>query len=315
MVVEQDPGTPRSGEWDALIGELHAMRTSVGDPSFGEIARRIGEHRMEQGASQHAAHVAKSTVHDSFRMGRSRINLSLVKEIVRALGADESTVDQWLRQKAAASSAPSPAPEARPSEPAPVTRTQVVLLLSGCVVLNLLGRVTVDFLDLPIYLDMVGTAIAAIALGPWRGALVGGTTNVIGIIGSGLVSLPFALVNIAGALVWGYGIQKFRMGRSLPRFFLLNLLVAGVCTLLAVPLIVFVYGGSIGQGHDITDTFYDLTHTLLLAVGLSNILTSVADKLIAGFVALVVISSLPAVLRSGVPLLPASPNDRPDSRQ
>ncbi len=112
------------------------------------------------------------------------------------------------------------------------------------------------------------------------------------------MSAPFALVNIAGALVWGYGVRRWGLGRDLPRFFLLNVLVAVVCTLVSVPLLMVLFEGSVGAGQDtITQTFFDLGHVLVVAVGFSNMLTSLVDKLISGFLALVVISALPAAMR------------------
>ncbi|HYF74648.1 MAG TPA: hypothetical protein VD864_17600, partial [Nocardioides sp.] len=145
-------------------------------------------------------------------------------------------------------------------------------------------------------------------LGPWRGAAVGAATNVAGVVTSGLISLPFGLVNVAGALVWGYGVRRLGLGRTLARFFSLNVLVAAACTLVAVPILV-ANGGSVDQGQDmITETFRRFGEALEVAVLLSNSVTSLADKLISGFVALVVISALPASLRLGLQLaLPAAP--------
>ncbi len=121
---------------------------------------------------------------------------------------------------------------------------------------------------------------------------------------SAAISLPFAVVNIAGALVWGYGVRRWGLGRSLGRFFSLNVLVALVCTLIAVPVLVLVFGGSAGHEQDtLTATFFEMTHTLAVAVGFSNLLTSVGDKMISGFLALVVISTLPLGARLK-PLLP-----------
>lgn len=297
--------TPR---WDLLALELQALRLRAGDPSFAEIARRISETRLARGATLHAARVARTTVFDAFRTGRARVNLDLVREITAALGGSDVDVDDWV-----ARSAPQPEPlegvRATPVTPTPLVRDAVVLVV-GCLVLNLLGRVFVDSLDLPIHLDMLGTAIAAIALGPWRGAAVGASTNVIGIFLSGAASLPFALVNVAGALLWGYGVRRLGLGRTLPRFFALNVVVGVVCTLLAVPILVLLYGGSAGDGQSpIADTILALTHQFTLAVGLSNLLVSLADKIVSGFVALVVISTLPAGLRLCSGLVLAAPTD------
>ncbi|MCD4533941.1 hypothetical protein LRP67_07595 [Nocardioides sp. cx-169] len=294
------PGPGSAGAWDGLAAELRALRQRAGDPSYAEIARLVAQRRRADGMSEEASRVARTTVYDVFRPGRTRVNLALVREVAAALGGDDQDVDAWVARCRDVAPALPPSPEA-PPPPARTARQQVVLLVLACVVVNLAGRALVDVLDLPVYLDMTGTAIAAIVLGPWRGATVGVATNLVGVVSSGLVSVPFALVNVAGALVWGYGVRRWGMGASLPRFFSLNLLVALACTLVAVPILVLVYGGSNGHGQDtLTATFVQLTDALTVSVGLSNVLTSAGDKMITGFVALVVISALPSALTRGL---------------
>lgn len=284
---------PLHNPWDGVVARFQELRQSAGNPSYEVIAQRITESREGAGVSPHAARAARSTVYDSLRPGRARLNVDFLYEIAEALGGTVADVDQWVRDAHRA-----PADELAA---APPTLRQALVLATACIAANLVGRVMVDVLHLPIYLDMVGTAIAAVALGPWRGAAVGATTNVVGAVGSGWVSIPFALVNVAGALVWGYGARRLRMVRTLPRFLLLNVLVATTCTLVAVPILVVVFGGSVGQGQDfITQTFLDLGNGLVAAVGFSNLVTSMGDKVISGFIALVVISSLPAAFRVGV---------------
>ena len=282
------------------------------------MTRRLIDQRIADGMDEHAARIAKSSVHDAFRLGRSRINLPLVREFARVLGANPSVVDEWVAacQPTTAPAAdpvvaPLPTPESAPEEPpappfataAAVTR-HVALLLVACVALNLVGREFVDFFQFPIYLDMVGTAIVAIALGPWRGAGVGLVTNLIGAIGSGWISIPFALVNIVGALVWGYGVRAWGMGRTLGRFFVLNLVTAFACTVVAVPILVTVVGDRLDPGQiTIRLLVEEALGNVAGAVAFSNLMTSSVDKLISGFFALVVISILPMGLRSGLPLV------------
>jgi energy-coupling factor transport system substrate-specific component len=83
--------------------------------------------------------------------------------------------------------------------------------------------------------------------------------------------------------------------------------VALCCTLVAAPILVLMYGGSVGKGQDgLTDTFLQMTHQLAISVGMGNLLTSLGDKVITGFVALVAVSALPATLRAGCRLTPAT---------
>ena len=159
----------------------------------------------------------------------------------------------------------------------------------------------VELLDLPVHLDMTGTACAAVVLGPWWGALVGLATNAAGMAVSGPASLLFAPVNIAGALIWGYGVRRFAMASSVPRFFLLNLLVAAVCSSIAVPLIVTVDHGFSGHGTDaVTHSAQVFLASLWASVAVSNVLTSVVDKLISGFFVMAVVESLPARVRASM---------------
>jgi len=293
------PSSSRIGRWDPLAEELQALRRSAGDPSYAELARRITQRREDGGVAPQASRVARTTLYDAFRTGRARVDLPFVREIAHALGADDADVDAWIARCHA-----EPDDEhAADHRPRIGPRTTTALLV-GCLAVGLLGRVVVDVLHLPIYLDMVGTAIAAIVLGPWRGAAVGVSTNVVGVaVGSGLVSLPFALVNVVGALLWGYGVHRFGLGRTLPRFFGLTVLVAVACSCVAVPILLG-YGGSVGQGQDtVADSVYALVPAEVVAVAASNLLTSLGDKLISGFVALVAIAMLPATMRAGLRLV------------
>jgi energy-coupling factor transport system substrate-specific component len=285
------------GQWDHVALRLQEWRKAADDPSYADIAARIAQARLARGATPAAAQVGRTTVYDVFRLGRSRINTALVREIADALGVEQIEVDELLEAPATA-----PAPtQAAASEPeligpstprAFTTRSALMVMLLG-LGLNLLGRETVNFLQLPIYLDMVGTALVAVVLGPWRGAAVGASTNVVGVLHSGVVSLPFAVVNVAGALLWGYGVHRWGMGRTLARFFTLSAFVAVVCSLLAVPILFLMFDGSIGHSQDdLTENLMELTSLFVIALSIGNLLTSLIDKLISGFAALVGASML-----------------------
>lgn len=189
-----------------------------------------------------------------------------------------------------------------------IPTTLLVTLIPVCVALNIVGGYIAQALRLPVYLDMIGTAISAIVLGPWWGALVGVLTNGGSALISGPVSIPFAIVNVVGALIWGYGVRSWKLGRTVPRFFLLNVIVAIACTIVAAPIIVMVFGGATGNGADaLTGTFLAVGQNLVTSVFSSNILTSLADKIIGGFVALAIIEALPKSLTGNLDIVKATP--------
>jgi len=320
--------------FDRIAEDLQVRRTDAGSPSYAEIALRIGRLREERGGPDATARPARTTVYDAFRTGRRRLDTALVLDIVRALGADEEEVAGWAERcrearlsnatpsraddSAEAGDPPPPAPPAPPlpADPPPsVTAKAGLLVALGCVAVNMVGRVLVVVIpEIPLYLDMVGTAVAAVILGPWWGAGVGLSTNLLGVGVSGLDSIPFALVNVAGALVWGYGVRRWRMGRTLPRFFALNCVVALVCTSLAVPIIIAL-GGETGNGaDDVIAAIQETVESLWLAVASANILTSLADKTISGFVALLAVDVLPRRVTAPVrPLMPLAAAPEPAS--
>ncbi|WZH35329.1 MAG: hypothetical protein PIR02_11120 [Microbacterium enclense] len=298
---------------DRIARDLLAFKDSRGPVSYGELARRVGELRIARGVPASAAYPARTTVYDVFRPGRTRMDPTLVRDIVLALEADAAEADRWVeryhrirrpaepaaRQRAdtavAAPALPAP-PRPRASPRAPLRFIPVTIL--GCLLLNFAGLVLVQHLHLPLYLDMAGTAVAAIVFGPWYGVAVGLATNLLGFAVGAPGAAPFALVNAVGALVWGYGVRRFGMGTDIVRYFQLNLLVAIACSLVGAPLGVLLYGGFSGHGSDtVTSSLEVLGLPLVAAAFSTNILTSVIDKLLTGFVALIVFVWLRGILR------------------
>ncbi|TFV84278.1 ECF transporter S component [Microbacterium sp. dk485] len=282
--------------FDVLAADLQRLRREAGDISYAEIAARIAARRESEGMSAGAARIARSTVFDVFRPGRRRVNADLVREVALALGEDEQSAAQWrqrsldargsLTADVPAAPAPAPTPVAPavhgPGEGA-LRVALLVAVLVGCTGLNLFGAAVVRRWDLPIFLDMIGTATAAFALGPWYGALVGVTTNVLGGIILGPENVLFAVVNVTGAVVWGYGIR--RSARTIPRFVVLNVAVAFACTLVAVPVNV-LYDGNGGHLSDAVIAAMRDAEGLWAAAFSANLPVSVGDKVIAGFLAL-----------------------------
>jgi energy-coupling factor transport system substrate-specific component len=180
--------------------------------------------------------------------------------------------------------------------------TYVVALVPVAAALNIVGGYINSILNLPTFLDMIGTAVVAIVLGPWWGALVGAITNIVNSFISGPISLPFAACNVVGALVWGYA-HRWGWAKTQWSFFLVNIAVAFFVSLTAVPIYVFVFGGATGHFSDLmTAAFVGMGQNLIVSVFSSNILVSLADKIISGYVALAIIEALPANLTEDVML-------------
>ena len=186
-----------------------------------------------------------------------------------------------------------------------VPLTYVIALVPVASVLNVIGGTVAGALKLPIFLDMNGTAVVAMTIGPWWGALVGVITNVTMGFLTGPVSIPFAACNVVGALIWGYG-TKWGWANDKLRFFGLSVASAVGVSLMAAPIVIFVFGGATGHASDV------LTAGLLAAGGdmwtavfSSNIIVSSADKILSSFLALAIIGALPTNLQVTGPIMKA----------
>ncbi len=116
------------------------------------------------------------------------------------------------------------------------------VILAAGVLLNYVGLTLSRHLESILFLDMTGTALVAILLGPWWGAIVALLSNsVVNWLlfpeaGADVIIFPWSLVNMTGALFWGMlarqaGFQRYvRTSKSsglAHTWFLLSFGVAG----------------------------------------------------------------------------------------
>lgn len=315
-------GGARAGHWDAFVEELRGHRERVGSPSFRELAERVAQARVEQGMDPFNARVGRTTVFDCFQTGRPRYNLRLAREVGAALGASEETLEAWVRacqarrhgegrgslvavgradeaEDEGGSRVPTGSSAARRPVPLAVALRIAALGLA----LSLVGRGIVVFLDLPLHLDMIGTALAAFALGPWWAVGVGVATNLTGVAISGPASIPFALVQVAGGLAWGYGVRRWRTGERIMRFTGLTVAVAFLCSVVATPIIMMMTPWEPRASFEpSTDAFLAFWGVETFALFMGNLVISVLDKLLSAFIALVAVASLAPAVRARLPL-------------
>lgn len=175
------------------------------------------------------------------------------------------------------------------------------LFVFGCIVINYFGRIFANTLELPVWLDTIGTVFAAYALGPFCGAVVGAAGNIIFSIHSeSEMALYYGLTNIAVGIIVGIcknkGFLKSLFG-MLSTAFAVTLLSVAVST----PLNYIFGDGTVGNiwgdgiarllqemGFNklvcrIAGQFYmdfmDKTLTMLLLFGTVNLITKSKEKL------------------------------------
>ncbi len=84
---------------------------------------------------------------------------------------------------------------------------RIVLFISMCVCLNLVGKYIAYRLGLPLWADSFGTALSAYVAGPVCGALVGLTGNLAFSVVNPM-SAFYSITSIALGLIVGIGVRK-----------------------------------------------------------------------------------------------------------
>lgn len=168
-----------------------------------------------------------------------------------------------------------------------------VLLIPICIAINFVGGQIVTLLKLPVYLDVIGTILAAALTGPVVGAIVGLVTNLIlGITNP--VLIPFALVNVAVGVVAGLCAKRGGF-KTIKGTALTSLAIWAIVQITAVPLTVILFGGVAGGGSSvITGFFLAAGKGIWEAVFSQSIIVETVDKIISAFIAFFIIKRIGA---------------------
>lgn len=166
-----------------------------------------------------------------------------------------------------------------------------LIILALLAAINIVGATLALLLRLPIYLDCLGTIMAAMAFGPVYGmvcALISGLIN--GMIDSfALFFMPVAI--LIGGLV-GYLHQKqLFVGKKL---FLGTLIVAGASSMVAAIIVVWLFGGLTSSGSTyLIQALQAMGMNLTASAFVVQFLTDYLDKFIAITVVLLVLKRIP----------------------
>ena len=157
---------------------------------------------------------------------------------------------------------------------------RAMLIASGCVLVNFIGKHLAATLELPLWLDCIGTVFAAYVLGPVSGALVGCTGNIIYSYWDAN-SLLYGLTSIFIGISTGMAARK----KYFESFFKSTSLAGGLAigsTLISVVLNLLFYGGSTGNiwGDGVRDYLTERGAAHIVASAAGELYLDFLDKLI-----------------------------------
>ncbi len=171
-------------------------------------------------------------------------------------------------------------------------RLKIAIIVVG-IGINIVGGTLASALKLPLFLDTIGTILAAVLLGPWLGALTGLLSNIFQGVVTNPVTIPFALVNGAVGLIVGFIALK-RGFEDYVTPLLVGLILAIVAPLIGSPIAVYVFGGLTGGGVDILyGILLGSSERIFSSAFLARIPTNFVDKTISAYLVMFIVRSLP----------------------
>lgn len=172
--------------------------------------------------------------------------------------------------------------------------TVTLAMVPVAIALNIVVGQLVSVLQLPIYLDSIGTVLVSAIAGPAAGVVTGILTNVIWGLLLNPISLPFAVVQVVIGVMAGYAARWgfFRMWYLAPVAGAVTGIVAAV---ISAPIAAYIFGGATSAGTGaIVGAFQAMGQSLLGATTLQGLISDPLDKAITFTVVVIILAALPA---------------------
>ncbi|GHT98857.1 membrane protein [Betaproteobacteria bacterium] len=178
-------------------------------------------------------------------------------------------------------------------------RTQTTISVASLIALNLVMSKVAASLSLPVYLDSVGTIVAAAVLPWWAVLIVGASTS----IGAGIIVHPAFFYYIGTqTTVALLAVAFVRMGalRKLWTAVLAGLAIAVCAVIVSAPVTVLVFGGvTLGATTAINAVLMATGQNIWQSVLGGSVLIESIDKVAACVIASIVLRRLPRSVISG----------------
>ncbi len=171
--------------------------------------------------------------------------------------------------------------------------TTAWVLIPVAIGINLIGRFFTQTLNLPLFLDTIGTTMAAFLAGPWVAAVAGVLTNLVIGLTLEATSIPFGIVNAAIGIVAGV-MAAHGFLRSTGKIILMMLCLTAITIITAMPLVVLVFEGVSGSGVDAVTGFFAASgRNMVESVLGQQLLTTPGDKVLTVLLAFALIKGVP----------------------
>jgi len=180
--------------------------------------------------------------------------------------------------------------------------TATLVLIPVAIGINYVGKAIATALNLPLWLDSIGTILSAFIGGPIVGAISGGLNNIIFGLSGGPTSLVYALTSITIGIMAGVFATKSTK-KTVIWATIIGLLIAIVAVFVSTPLNVIFWSGY--AGNLVADTIFEslcvsfnvpaepATFGMYIASFLAGLVVDIPDKIITMLVVLGIYKNIP----------------------
>ena len=169
-----------------------------------------------------------------------------------------------------------------------------LLLLPAAIGINYIGKLFAQLLNLPLWLDSIGTLLASMLGGPIIGAAAGLINNVLYGVLLDPVSFVYGLTSVAMGLLVGSMSYKGYL-ENWRKVLFMSAFVALAAAVVSTPLNIIFWGGE--TGIEWADSLAGIIHGSVPVVWLSSFIAELAvdvpDKIISVFLSFAIYKSLP----------------------
>lgn len=175
--------------------------------------------------------------------------------------------------------------------------TATLVLIPAAIGINYLGKLFASLLKLPLWLDSIGTCLAAVLGGPIVGAICGAANNIIYGLTMDPISTIYALTNIGIGIVVGILAYKGYM-KNIKGAIITGIIVGLVAVIISTPLNISFWGGTTGNvwGDALYAWAASQNLPMWLASGLDELVVDVPDKLAVIILVFIIQKGLPKSL-------------------
>ena len=175
--------------------------------------------------------------------------------------------------------------------------TATLVLIPAAIGINYLGKLFAGILKLPLWLDSIGTCLAAVLAGPIVGAICGAANNIIYGLTMDPISTVYALTNIAIGIV--VGILSYNGFMKNIKVCIITALITGLAAVaVSTPLNMIFWGGTTGNvwGDALYAWAVASNLPVWIASAIDEIVVDVPDKIAVIIIVFLICKSLPKSL-------------------